>query len=99
MRRYATMDDFKKDIDILMKVWSIYKGLYNEKLIENSGAVSVDEMNELIIEAKKQAGAKLEHEISIEGFFDIYVAQLFTINNSEVVNEILDEQLRKIKSL
>ena len=96
-RRYATREDMIKDIDILMKTWEEYKILYNEEINKRKGIISIDSINELIIKAKEIAQTKEEHEISIEGFFDSYVAMLIEIGNSNVVHRGLDRQLLNLK--
>ena len=96
-RPYATREDMIKDIDILMKVWKEYKALYNEEINKAEGMISVDKINKLIVRAKQIAQTKKEHEVSVEGFFDSYVAVLVQTGNSNTVHIMFDNFLEKLK--
>ena len=95
-RRYATKEDFINNIGILMNVWENYKYMYERTIMDMEGIISVDKINELIIDAKKEAGAKPEHEVAIEGFFDSYVAILTSFGNSLIVHKTIDRQLNNL---
>ena len=96
-RPYATREDMIKDIDVLMKTWKEYKVLYNEEINKRKGIISINTINQLIIKAKEIAQTKEEHEVSVEGFFDSYVAMLVEIGNSNVVHRGIDIQLLNLK--
>ena len=96
-RRYATKEDFIKNIDILTMVWNEYKELYNKEMIKRNGMISVKTINDLIKKAKKTVGTKEEHEVSVEGFFDGYVAIFTEVCHSGVVHRSIDMQISKLK--
>ena len=95
-RRFATKQDYIENIDMVIKVWDIYKDLYVKEIQKTGGVYSVDAINRLIIIAKKEAGATLEHEVAVEGFFDSYVAQMTTVGNSKIVHSSVDAQLNEM---
>lgn len=96
-RPIATQEDLVKHINEIEKVWNIYKTLYVDTVSKNNGMVSVQMINDMIIESKQRAGATKEADIAIEGFFDSYVAQLNTIKDSNLVHEVVDTAVKAFK--
>jgi hypothetical protein len=95
-RRYATKEDFINNIGVIMNVWENYKYMYERTMMDMKGIISINKINELIIDAKKEANTKPEHEIAVEGFFDSYVATLTEVGHSGIVHKAMDSQLNNL---
>lgn len=98
-RRSATDLDLIENLDMVKKVWGIYKDLYKVELVKWCGILTVKNINELIIKAKKIAETKIEHEIAVEGMFDSYAAILFSYSDSAIAEEMVDKKLEELTQI